>query len=83
MATARSPHTNSSREKLQQAYNLAGEAATDAAESLKQRAKSSVETQRQRAADVMERAESSVRERPILAVGCAFVVGWAIAKLFK
>ncbi|BBM00605.1 hypothetical protein [Microbulbifer sp. GL-2] len=83
MATARSPHTNSSREKLQQAYNLAGEAATDAAESLRQRAKSSVESQRQRASDVMEKAESSLRQRPILAVGCAFVVGWAIAKLFK
>jgi len=83
MATARSPHTNSSREKLQQAYNLAGEAATDAAESLRQRAKSSVDSQRQRATDVMEKAESSLRQRPILAVGCAFVVGWAIAKLFK
>ncbi|AWF79954.1 hypothetical protein BTJ40_03490 [Microbulbifer sp. A4B17] len=83
MATARSPHTNSSREKLQQAYNLAGEAATQAAGSLKERARSSVESQRQRATDVMEKAESSLRERPILAVGCAFVVGWAIAKLFK
>ncbi|GAB2880299.1 hypothetical protein ACCI51_06990 [Microbulbifer echini] len=82
MATARSPH-NSSREKLQQAYNLAGEAASDAAENIRQKAKSSVQQQRQRATDVMEKAESSLRERPILAVGCAFVVGWAIAKLFK
>ncbi|MCO1333198.1 hypothetical protein MO867_02485 [Microbulbifer sp. OS29] len=83
MATARSPHSNSSRDKLQQAYNLAGEAASQAAGGLKDRARSSVETQRQRATNVMEKAESSLRERPILAVGCAFVVGWAIAKLFK
>ncbi|MFS1524809.1 hypothetical protein ACL7TT_11955 [Microbulbifer sp. 2304DJ12-6] len=83
MATARAPQTNSSKKKLQQAYNLAGEAASEAAENLKQRAKSSVETQRQRATDVMQKAESSVRERPILAVGCAFMVGWVIAKLLK
>ncbi|MDP5209401.1 MULTISPECIES: hypothetical protein [unclassified Microbulbifer] len=83
MATARAPHTNSSRKKLQQAYNLAGEAASEAAESLKQRARSSVEIQKQRATDMMQKAESSVRARPILAVSCAFVVGWAIAKLLK
>lgn len=82
MATAKSPH-NSSREKLHQAYNLAGEAAHDTAESLKARAQNSMESGKQRAADVAEKAESSIREHPVLSVSCAFVAGWLIAKLLK
>ncbi|SHF60342.1 hypothetical protein SAMN04487965_2363 [Microbulbifer donghaiensis] len=82
MATAKSPYGNS-QEKLKQAYHLAGEAAHDAADNLKARAKTSVETNKKRATDMAERAESSIRQHPVLSVSCAFAVGWVIAKLLK
>ncbi|WP_193164986.1 DUF883 family protein [Microbulbifer hainanensis] len=94
MATAKSPHHNSGREKLHQAYNLAGEAASDtaehlkaraktSAENLKERAKSSVEAGKQRATSMERKVESSIKEHPLISVGCAFAVGWVIAKLLK
>jgi ElaB/YqjD/DUF883 family membrane-anchored ribosome-binding protein len=83
MATAKSPQHNSGREKLQQAYHLAGEAASDTAGQLKARAKSSVQTNKKRAADIEKKMESSIKEHPILSVGCALVAGWVIAKLMK
>lgn len=83
MATAKSPLPNSSREKLQQAYNLAGEAASETVGQLKARAMSSVQSNKQRASDIADKAESSIKEHPILSVSGAFVVGWVIAKLLK
>lgn len=82
MASAKSPH-NSGREKLHQAYQLAGEAASDTAEQLKTRAKSSMQTNKQRATEIAKKAESSIKEHPVLSVGCAFLAGWVIAKLLK
>lgn len=82
MATAKSPYGNS-QEKLKQAYNLAGEAAHDAADSLKARARSSVEANKKRATDLADRAETSIRQHPVLSVSCAFAAGWLIAKLLK
>lgn len=83
MATAKSPQHNSGREKLQQAYHLAGEAALDTAENLRTRAKTSVKSNQKRATDVAEKAESSIRKHPTLSVGCAFAAGWLIAKMLK
>lgn len=96
MASAKPMHgkPNSSREKLHQAYNLAGEAASETAEHLKsraktsaehlrERAKSSVESSKQRATSLERRVESSIKEHPLVSVGCAFAVGWVIAKLLK
>ena len=98
MATAKSPNSSteshSGREKLHQAYNLAGEAAHDTAAHVKTRAREtadqvktrtreSVEKSKQRAQDVAERAEKSIKAHPLVSVGCAFAVGWLIAKIFK
>lgn len=82
MATAKAPH-NSGREKLQKAYHLAGEAASESAEHLKTRAKSTLESNKQRAVDLEKKVENSVKAHPVLSVGCAFAAGWVIAKLFK
>ncbi|WP_105101840.1 DUF883 family protein [Microbulbifer pacificus] len=98
MASAKSPNSgsglHSGREKLRQAYNLAGEAAHDTAEHMKTRAREtadhmkartrdSVEKGRQRAHDVAERAENSIKAHPLVSVGCAFAAGWLIAKILK
>ncbi|QIL91596.1 DUF883 family protein [Microbulbifer harenosus] len=98
MASAKSPNggtgLHSGREKLQQAYHLAGEAAQDTAEHMKTRAREtaghmktrtreSMEKGKQRAHDVAERAESSIKAHPLVSVGCAFAAGWLIAKIFK
>lgn len=96
MATAKSPNsgTHTTRDKLHQAYNLAGEAAHDTAEQVKARAhdtaenvkartRASVEQGKQRAQDVAERAENSIKAHPLVSVGCAFAAGWLIAKILK
>jgi|GEM_PF-832796 len=96
MATAKAPNsgTNSAREKLNQAYHLAGEAAHDTAEQVKARAhntaesvkartRTSVDKGKQRAHDVAERAENSIKAHPLVSVGCAFAAGWLIAKILK
>ncbi|MFI2812404.1 MULTISPECIES: hypothetical protein [Microbulbifer] len=82
MATAKAPNS-SSQEKLRQAYHLAGEAASDQAAHLRERARSSVENSKRRATDLEQRFESSIRKHPVASVGCAFAVGWVIAKLLK
>ncbi|WP_346838937.1 hypothetical protein [Microbulbifer sp. SAOS-129_SWC] len=82
MATAKDPNS-SGPEKLRQAYHLAGEAAHDAADNLKARAKSSVDSNKERAENVMHKAEDSIRKHPLMSVGGAFLVGWAISKLMK
>ncbi|WP_295802290.1 hypothetical protein [uncultured Microbulbifer sp.] len=93
MASTKAPH-NSGREKLSQAYHLAGEAAHDTAEHMKARAREtadsvktrtrdSMEKGKQRAHDVTERAENSIKAHPLVSVGCAFAAGWLIAKILK
>ena len=93
MASAKAPH-NSGREKLSQAYHLAGEAAHDTAENVKARAREtaetvksrtrdSVEKGKQHAQDMEQRVESSIKAHPLVSVGCAFAAGWLIAKLMK
>ncbi|WP_323846882.1 hypothetical protein [Microbulbifer magnicolonia] len=83
MATAKAPTNTGSQEKLRQAYHLAGEAAHDTADHLKARAKSSIESSKQRAVDAEHRVESSIKAHPVLSVSCAFAAGWLIAKLLK
>lgn len=98
MASAKSPNSGagleSGREKLHQAYNLAGEAAHDTAahvktraretaESVKAHTRESMEKGKERAHDVAERAENSIKAHPLISVGCAFAAGWLIAKILK
>ncbi len=83
MATAKAPRSNSSRQKLNQAYHLAGEAATETAQQLTARARSSMLTNRKRVTDLAGKTQTSIKQHPVLSVGCAFAAGWVIAKLFK
>ncbi|UTA47738.1 hypothetical protein L1F30_16475 [Simiduia sp. 21SJ11W-1] len=83
MATAKNMNSISSQEKLAQAYHLAGEAAADAVGNVKEQAKATLEANKERATEVADKAESVIKERPLLSVGCAFVAGWAISKLLK
>ncbi|WP_299598615.1 hypothetical protein [uncultured Microbulbifer sp.] len=96
MATAKAPNsgTHSTREKLNKAYHLAGEAAHDTAENVKARAHETAETvkartrasmdkSKERAHDVQVKAENSIKAHPLVSVGCAFAAGWLIAKILK
>jgi len=83
MATAKAPQHNSSRRKLNQAYHLAGEAATETAQHLTARARSSILNNRKRVTDLAGRTQTSIKRHPVLSVGCAFAAGWVIARLFK
>ena len=83
MATAKNPQENSGRAKWNEAYHTAGEAVTETKEHLKARARSSVETNKQRASDMAHKAEDSIKQHPLVSVGCAFAVGWLIAKILK
>ncbi|WP_043317654.1 YqjD family protein [Microbulbifer sp. HZ11] len=99
MATAKAPNsgtanTGSTRDKLHQAYHLAGEAAHDTASNVKMRARETADTVKartrhgmekgkQRAQDVAEKAENSIKAHPLVSVGCAFAAGWLIAKILK
>ncbi|AMX01720.1 hypothetical protein [Microbulbifer thermotolerans] len=83
MATAKTSQQNSGREKLAQAYQLAGEAASETAEHLKKRAATTLKTGKQQANNLEKRAEDTIKAHPVLSVGCAFAVGWVIAKLLK
>lgn len=74
---------DSSKEKLNQAYNLAGEAAAETSQQFKESAQEKVAEGKQKATEMAGKAESSIRENPLISVGCAFVAGLAIAKILK
>ncbi|SDJ70209.1 DUF883 family protein [Microbulbifer yueqingensis] len=82
MASVRPPNS-SSREKLREAADLAGQAASESASYARERARESVDRGRQRASDLEQRFESSIKDHPLVSVGAAFAVGWVIAKLMR
>ncbi len=71
------------KEKFSEAYHLAGEAAADLVSGIKDHAKVTLEENKDRAIDMSEKAESLIKERPLLSVGCAFLAGWAVSKILK
>ena len=83
MTTSKKSTTDTSQEKFKHAYQLAGEAASDIAENIKQQTKSQVDTTKDKASELGEKAENVIKERPLLSIGCAFAAGWAISKLMK
>ncbi len=86
MATSKAATKHDSetgQEKFSQAYRLAGEAAADMVNGVKGQAKVALDENKERAADMAGRAESLIKERPLLSIGCAFVAGWAVSKILK
>lgn len=83
MATAKASQQNSGRDKLTQAYQLAGEAASETVEQLKKRATTTLKTSKTQAVNFEKRAEDTIKAHPVLSVSCAFAAGWLIAKLLK
>lgn len=83
MATAKSANTVTGQEKFKEAYNLAGEAAADMMDSVKEQAKVKMETNKAKADELGARAEKMIIEKPLLSIGAAFVAGWAFSKLIK
>ena len=69
--------------KLNEAYNLAGEAATEMMEKAKTQAKATFDTNKVKVTEASEKAESLIKEHPLIGIGCAFVAGWAVSKLMK
>ncbi|MDN4504276.1 hypothetical protein QX776_17845 [Alteromonadaceae bacterium BrNp21-10] len=80
-AATKSDH--SSQEKLTEACHLAGEAASDMMDNVKGQAQATYQANKKRAGEVANQAESLIKERPLLSIGCAFVAGWAVSKLLK
>ncbi|WP_435235838.1 hypothetical protein ACR30L_19195 [Psychromonas sp. PT13] len=82
MATSKAK-TQSSQEKMEDAYQLAGEAASETVDSLKMQAKEKLGEGTDKVKKVTSQTESIIKERPLLSVGCAFIAGWAVSKLLK
>jgi len=93
MATVKTK-TQDPKEKFGDAYHLAGEATSEAMNSLKDQAKESLNESSEKIKSmasessekiksVTSQAENLIKERPLLSVGCAFLAGWAISKLIK
>jgi len=82
MATAKAKNQDT-KEKFEDAYQLAEEATSDAVNSLKGQAKESLNEGSEKIKSVTSQAENMIKERPLLSVGCAFLAGWAISKLIK
>jgi len=82
MPTAKTK-TQTPQEKMEEAYHLAGEATSDTVDALKNKAKDSVGEGSDKVKVVTGQAESLIKERPLLSVGCAFLAGWAVSKLIK
>ena len=83
MTTSKSNDTISSQDKFKQAYQLAGEAASDIAGNIKQQTKSQIDTNKDKASELGDKAENLIKARPLLSIGCAFAAGWAISRLMK
>ena len=84
MATSKAKtKTQSSQEKIEDAYHLAEEAASDTVDSLKIQAKEKLGESSEKIKEVTNQTESMIKERPLLSVGCAFLAGWAVSKLIK
>jgi len=83
MTTSKASDTTSSQDKFKQAYQLAGEAASDIAENIKQQTESKIDTSKDKASELSDKAEKIIKERPLLSIGCAFAAGWTISKIMK
>lgn len=93
MATPKAK-TQESQEKIEEAYHLAGEATSEAVNSLKTKAQESLSEGSDKVKLAMNegsdkvklatsQAENIIKERPLLSIGCAFLAGWAVSKLIK
>ena len=72
---------NANTQKLKEACGLVGEAATDFINSSKEQAEIKLGNNKQQLEDMSEKAESFVKEKPVLSIGCAFVAGWIFSKI--
>ena len=75
--------TQKPQEKMEDAYHLAEEAASETVNTIKNKAKDSLDEGSDKIKIATDQAESIIKERPLLSIGCAFVAGWAISKLIK
>ncbi len=71
------------RQQLNDAYDLAKEAASDAVDAAKYKSSSEVENAKLKATEFADKTESYIKEKPLVSIGAAFVAGWAISKLLK
>lgn len=83
MTTSNKSTVHTSQDKFKQAYQLAGEAAADMAGNIKEQTKSQIDTSKDKASELGDKAENLIKERPLLSIGCAFAAGWAISKIMK
>ncbi len=82
MAAART-QKNSTQAKSEEAYEKAEEAAIEAVDNIKEHVQQSVAAGSETLKSATTTAENTVKKRPLLSVGCAFLAGWAVAKLIK
>jgi len=82
MATVKTK-TQDPKEKFGDAYHLAGEATSEAMNSLKDQAKESLNESSEKIKSMASESSEKIKSVPLLSVGCAFLAGWAISKLIK
>jgi len=73
----------STKQQLNDAYDLAKEAASDAVDAAKHKSQAEAELAKLKATELADKAESYIKEKPLVSIGAAFVAGWAISKLLK
>lgn len=75
--------TIKSQEKFQEAYHLAEEATSDVVGAIKQQAQERANLGADEVKVNAKKVETMIKERPLMAIGCAFVAGLAVSKLIK
>ena len=84
------PREHATRESVQQAYshikeagNNIREAARTVGADVQQTAQQQYARGRQSAESMAVRAEESIKQRPLTAIGVAFATGWLISRLMR
>ncbi len=67
----------------EQVYNKAQEAVKETVESMKENAQLNAEAGKEALKNASGVVESTIKEKPFISLGCAFIAGLAIAKVLK
>lgn len=75
--------TTDPKQNIEEAYEKVEQAATDAVENIKEQAQEKLDASSDNIKAATAQAEKTIKERPLLSIGCAFLAGWAVSKLIK
>ncbi|HBV77764.1 MULTISPECIES: hypothetical protein [Vibrio] len=75
--------TTEQKQNIEEAYQKAEKATVEAVDQLKDQAEEKLAAGSESVKNVTSQAESIIKQRPLLSIGCAFLAGWAVSKLIK